>query len=160
MCQCKWWFHLRDPLLLRKWTEQPDTTEKVKLFSSISEVVLIDHRIMKIKPERHKRQLCWVQRWLREGALEPLSWLPLPITGGHLANRNVTLQPQIKRCKTKGNKLGRWFSTKVEFVRPLRMRNTEGAWRVIVNDIHVYRLDLPHPPNHGILILILIVPDI
>ena len=29
---CKWWFHLRDPLLLRKWTEQPDTKEKVKLF--------------------------------------------------------------------------------------------------------------------------------
>ena len=36
-------------------------------------------------------------------------------------------------------KKGQHWCPKVEFVRPLRLRNTEGAWRVIVNDIHVYR---------------------
>ena len=43
----------------------------------------------------------------------------------------------------------------MEFVQPLRLRNTEGAWRVIVNGIHVYRSGNVHSVNrchHAIII--------
>ena len=48
----------------------------------------------------------------------------------------------------------------VEFVQPLRLRNTEGAWRVIVNGIHVYRSGSVNSVNHrhhAIIITIIII---
>ena len=57
--------------------------------------------------------------------------------------KDITSEVEAKNLKN--IKRGDCFDlVQVEFVQPLRLRNTEGAWRVIVNGIHVYRSGNAH----------------
>ena len=61
-----------------------------------------------------------------------------PITVHSILRGLIALEKPHRPHRQKVVLLCSEFS-QVEFVQPLRLRNTEGAWRVVVNSVHVYR---------------------